>query len=81
MHDLARVLDRTARHVGKSLVAQADAEHRHLGAMERIQGDTDVASVLRPAGTGRDHHVVGTQGGELVPRKLVVADDHRLAVR
>ena len=80
VHHLGRVDHRAARNVSESLVAQADAEHRHFGATERIQGDTDVASVLRSAGTGRDHHVVGIQGGELVPRKLVVADDHRLAV-
>ena len=52
VHDLARVLDRAARYVGESLVAQADAEHRHVGATERVQGDTDVARVLRPAGPG-----------------------------
>ena len=33
VHDLGGVLDGTARNVRESLVAQADAEHRHLGAI------------------------------------------------
>src|SRR5919202_5645853 len=37
-----------------------------------------VPRVLRPAGPGRDHHVVRRQPGELVPRQLVVAHDDRL---
>src|SRR5919202_6393166 len=37
-----------------------------------------VPRVLRPAGPGRDHHVVRRQAGERVPRQLVVAHDDRL---
>ena len=49
VHDLLGVLDRAAGYVGESLMAQTDAEHRHVGAAERVQGDSDVARVLRPA--------------------------------
>jgi hypothetical protein len=29
--------------VGKRLVTEADAEHRHLGALKRVERDADVA--------------------------------------
>ena len=35
--------------VGERLVAEADAEHRHLGALEHVERDADVARVLRAA--------------------------------
>jgi hypothetical protein len=58
MHDLGRVVDRAAGHVGEGLVAEADAQDRHLGALQHLQGHADVAFVLRAAGAGRDHDVV-----------------------
>ena len=78
VHDLRRVVDRAAGRVGERLVAEADAEHRHLGALEHLEGDADVALVLRAPGAGRDHDVVHAQRRDLLPRQLVVAHDDRL---
>ena len=79
VHHLRRVLDRPARDVGERLVAEAHAEHRDVGALERVQRDADVALVLGPPGARRDHDVVEAQRLELLPRQLVVAHDDRLA--
>ena len=49
VHDLGRVLDRAAADVGERLVAEADAEHRQLGALQRVERDADVARVLGAA--------------------------------
>ena len=78
VHDLGRVVDRAAGRVGERLVAEADAEHRHLGAPEHVERDADVALVLRAPGAGRDHDVVHGQRRDLLPRQLVVAHDDRL---
>jgi hypothetical protein len=72
------VVDRAAGDVGERLVAEADAEHRHLGALQRVERDADVALAVRAAGAGRDHDVVDAQRGQLLPRQLVVARDDRL---
>jgi hypothetical protein len=78
VHDLARVLDRTARGVRKLLVAEADAEHRHFGTPQHLERDAGVTRTLGPSGPGRDHDVLRSQADELVPRQLVVAHDDRL---
>ena len=78
VHHLGRMVDRAAGQVGERLVAEADAEHRHLGALQHVQRDADVTPVLGAPGTWRDHDVVHRQRGELLPRQLVVAHDDRL---
>ena len=50
VHDLGRVLDRAAGDVGERLVAEADAEHRQLGALQHVERDADVARVLGAPG-------------------------------
>ena len=78
VHDRGRVVDRAAGHVRERLVAEADAEDRHLGAPEHVERDPDVAPLLRAPGAGRDHDVVHGQRRDLIPRQLVVAHDDRL---
>ena len=52
VHDLAGVLDRAARGVRERLVAEAHAEHRHLGAAQDLERDAGVARMLRASGPG-----------------------------
>src|SRR5215216_32444 len=78
VHHLGRVVDRAAGDVGERLVAEADTEHRHLGALEHVQRDADVALALGASRARRDHDVVHRQRSELLPRQLVVAHDDRL---
>ena len=78
VHDLRGMVDRAAGDVGERLMAEADAEHRDLRALEHLQRDADVALVLRTPGAGRDHDVVHRQGRDLLPGQLVVAYDDRL---
>ena len=78
MHDLGRMVDGAAGDLGERLMAEADAEHRHLGALERLQRDADVALVLGAPRAGRDHDVVHRQRRELLPRQVVVAHHDRL---
>src|SRR5215218_2189485 len=77
VHDPGRMADDAAGDVGERLMAEADAEHRQLGALEHVQRDPDVALVLRAAGARRDHDVVHGQRHDLLPRQLVVAHDDR----
>jgi hypothetical protein len=52
VHDLAGVLDRAAGDVRERLVAQADAQHRHLAVAQRVEGHADVTRVLGPSRPG-----------------------------
>ncbi len=78
VHHLRRMVDRAAGDVGERLVAEAHAEHRHLGALQHVERDADVAPALGAAGAGGDDDVVDRQRRQLLPRQLVVADDDRL---
>ena len=49
MHDLGRVLDRAAD-VGQRLVAEADAEHRQLGALQHVERDAEASRCSRQPG-------------------------------
>ena len=51
VHDRGRVADDTAGDVGECLMAEADPEHRHIGALKRVQRDADVALAVGAART------------------------------
>ena len=82
VHDLGRVHHLGAGDVADSLVAEADAEQRHLGVADGVGADAEVLRVVGPAGTGRDHDVVEVAARQLAPGGAVVAHDGGLlAVR
>ena len=62
-----------AEHLADRLVAEADAEQRHLflgGGADQVHAD---AGLVRRAGAGREHDAGGLQRQRLVDRDLVVA--------
>ena len=62
----------------EALVAEADAQQRRLAAADRLGADAEVALALGPARPRREDDVVELQPRQLVPARLVVADDDRL---
>ncbi len=82
VHHLGRVHHRRAGAVADPLVAEADAQQRHLGLADRVGADAEVLGIVGPAGAGRDHDVVEVAPRQLAPGGAVVAHDGRLlAVR
>ena len=78
MHHLGRVLDGPAGQMARAWWPR-HTPSTGTAARERVERDADVARVLGPARGRGDHYVVHIQRGELLPRELVVAHDHRLA--
>ena len=73
VHRLRRAHHLAAEHLTDRLVAEADAQQRHLllgGGADEIHAD---AGLVRRAGAGREHDAGGLQRHGLVDRDLVVA--------
>ena len=58
VHRLRGVDDLGAVHRAEALVAEADAEQRHLGVADRVGADAEVLLAVGVAGPRRDHDVV-----------------------
>jgi branched-subunit amino acid aminotransferase/4-amino-4-deoxychorismate lyase len=78
VHGLGRGHDRRAAEHSQALVAEADTQKRPLATADRLGADTEVLLLPGPAGAGREDDVVEVQPRQLVPARLVVADDERL---
>ena len=74
VHQLRRADDVAAKGRADGLMAEADAEDRHLAGHVADEVDGD-AGFLRRAGAGGEDDAVRVQGFDLFGRELVVAAD------
>ena len=72
VHQLGRAHDAAAEGLADGLMAEANAEQRHLAGKAADHVDAD-AGILRLARTGRDDDAIGLARGDFIERDLVVA--------
>ena len=78
VHHLRRVHDLRTGGPAEALVAEADAEQRHVGPQDGVRADAEVLLVVGAPRARRDDDVVDLPARQVLPDRAVVAHDDRL---